>query len=179
MAHADDLGSRHTALCFMSVATRGSARQTRSQMTHPEVDQPYFQTPVLALAPEATTSGPSAQRAAAPPLTSRLALKRPTAASMQGGVVTRSPPHLLWAPLFCLVLPGHFPAKSCMGARLLTARASSLCLRTDWSRFPVDDDDSFYKYFVSVAEILTKNKLSITSEIILTFWFIHSDDLPV
>lgn len=55
----------------------------------------------------------------------------------------------------------------------------SQCLRTDWSRFPVDDDDSFYKYFVSVAEVLTKNKLSIISEIILTFWFIHSDDLPV
>lgn len=45
MAHADDLGSRRTALHFTSVATRGSARQTRLPMTHPEVDQPHFQTP--------------------------------------------------------------------------------------------------------------------------------------
>lgn len=116
MAHADDLGSKHTVSRFMLVATRGSARQTRSQMTHPEVDQPHFQTLVLALVPEATTSGPSARCAAAPPLTSRLALKGPTAASFQGRVVTRSAPHLLWAPLFCLMPPDTLPSQVLHGS---------------------------------------------------------------
>lgn len=159
MASAHDLGSRHTVLHFMSVATRGSARQTRSQMTHPEVDQPHFQTLVLALRQK--------PQPAALLLTSRLAVKGSTAASLQGGVVTRSAPHLLWAPLFCLLPPGHTSQPSPARKLGSSPRGTLLsqCLRTDWSCFPVDDDDSFYKYFVSVAEILTKNKLSIISEV--------------
>ena len=98
---------------FMPVATRGSAKQTRSWKTCPVVDQP------LSRDPSACATSHS-QRPWCLPCSSPASRLAPTwsaAARIRGGVVTSTAPVLLWAPLPHLMPPGlALPARSCPGA---------------------------------------------------------------
>lgn len=107
-------------LHFMSVATRGRARQTRSQMTHPEVDQPHFQTLVLALRQKPQ---PVAQVCSSPAADLQPGCQGAYSSKLPGwsGHQVSTPPPV-GSPFLSPAPWTHFPAKSCTGVRLLTER---------------------------------------------------------